>query len=181
LLPIILTAVPMEESAKNKFETIYYKYRNLLFTYTKNIVLNDMDAEDVLQDAFIKIAQNINCIDDTESKETISFLIVVAKNCAYDFLRKKSRYKEIPLEEIDEISYTDEFLEQLVLENEYQKIILAIKCIPSPYSEVLYFHFAKDYSVKKTAAILGRKTSTVKMQIVRGKKILIKELLGGAL
>ena len=48
--------------------------------------------------------------------------------------------------------------------------------IPSPYNEVLYLHYAKDYSIKKTAKLLDRKELTVKMQLVRGKKILTEKL-----
>jgi DNA-directed RNA polymerase specialized sigma24 family protein len=64
----------------------------------------------------------------------------------------------------------------LVDKLEYQKIVLAITTIPSPYSEVLYLHFVKDFSIKKTASFLERKSTTVKMQLVRGKRILIERL-----
>ena len=59
---------------------------------------------------------------------------------------------------------------------EYQQIVSVITSIPTPYNEVLYLHYVKDYSIKKTANILNKKTATVKMQLVRGKKILIDKL-----
>ena len=174
MLSTILSSVDLNANEKNKFESIYYKYRSTLFYKALSIVKKESDAEDVLQEAFIKIAKNIKLIDDIKSKETISFLIVITKNTAYDYIRKAYKIKEIPLDKIECTDDSD--LENLVSDISYKEIVSTIKDIPSPYSEVLYLHFVKDYSIKKTAAILNKKAATVKMQLVRGKKILIEKL-----
>ena len=175
MLSIVLSAVDLNTDDKNKFESIYELHKNALFHQALKIVKNENDAEDVLQEAFIKIAKNINAINDIQSKETISFLIVVTKNTAYDYMRKTSKIIELPLSETE--TFIDESaLENLVSSIEYQQIISVITSIPTPYNEVLYLHYVKDYSIKKTANILDKKTATVKMQLVRGKKILIDKL-----
>lgn len=175
MLSIVLSAVDLNTDDKNKFEAIYNIHKNALFYHALKIVRNESDAEDVLQEAFIKIAKNINAIRDVKSKETISFLIVITKNTAYDYIRKSSKIIELPLSE------TENFIEESALENlvssiEYKQIVSVITSIPTPYNEVLYLHYVKDYSIKKTANILDKKTATVKMQLVRGKRILIEKL-----
>lgn len=175
MLSIILLSVDMDTKEKSKFESIYNIHKNTLFHQAQKIVKNENDAEDVLQEAFIKIAKNIKAIDDIKSKETISFLIIITKNTAYDYIKKSSKIIELPLKETE--SNTDEnALENLVGNIEYQEIVSTITNIPSPYNEVLYLHFVKDYSIKKTATLLEKSTATVKMQLVRGKKILIDKL-----
>lgn len=176
MLITVFAVVELENKQKDKFREIYQKYKNLLFIYAKNIVEDSYDAEDVLQNAFIRIAKNIDSIGSIEDKETVSFLIIITKSAAYDFLRKKSRCKEIDLDEALQIAGADGVIEELISKLNYEKIVLCIKKIPSPYMEVLYFHYVKDYSINKTAKLLNRKIGTVKMQLVRGKKILIKEL-----
>lgn len=121
------------------------------------------------------IAKNLKSINDIKSKETVSFLFVITKNTAYDYIRKSSKIIELPLTET-ESNLDESALENLVSNIEYQEIVSTITNIPSPYNEVLYLHFVKDYSIKKTANILDKKTATVKMQLVRGKKILIDKL-----
>ncbi len=176
LLALILNTVDLDAKNKNKFEMIYYKYRNMLFEYALKLVLNRADAEDVLQEAFIKIAKNIKTIRDTNEKETNSYLIMILKNTAYDFLRKKAKLQETDIDGIYEIP-SDDFVESLVNRIEYQKAVEVIKGIPSPYCEVLYLHFVRDLSVKQTARLLDRKSETVKMQLIRGKRILKQRLL----
>ena len=53
-----------------------------------------------------------------------------------------------------------------------------VKSVPTPYNEVLFLHYVNELPVKKTAALLERKVSTVKMQLVRGKKLLLQALRG---
>lgn len=165
----------MNTDEKSKFESIYYRHKNALYHQAMSIVKNEIDAEDILQEAFIKIAKNIKSIKDIKSKETTSFLLVITKNTAYDYIRKSSKTVEFPLinedAEIDENALID-----LVGNIEYQELVSIIKGVPSPYNEVLYLHFVKDYSIKKTATLLNKKGATVKMQLVRGKKILIDKL-----
>ena len=81
MLSIVLSAVDLNSDDKNKFESIYNIHKNVLYYHALKIVRNESDAEDVLQEAFFKIAKNINAIDDVKSKETI---------CSYSILLTKS-------------------------------------------------------------------------------------------
>ena len=176
MLSAILLSVDMESADKNKFENIYYTYKNVLFYCAVRILKNENDAEDVLQEAFVKIAKNIKLIDGINNKETLAFLIVITKNTAYDFLRKSQKQIACSLEDVGEISTDENIIEDLIDKLEYEKIVEAVKLVPSPYSEVLFLHYVKDFSVGRTATLLNRKKSTVKMQLVRGKRILGEKL-----
>lgn len=162
---------------KVTFEKLYYSYRDMLYATALGIVKNPADAEDVLQNAFIKISKNLGCIKDVGSKSTAAFLAVITKNSAYDFLRVRNKYSEIPLYDTD-LPVSDDIIEQISLKTDYEKLVAIIKSIPSPYNEVLFLHFVYELSTKETAHILSRKTSTVKQQLVRGKKLLLEKTGG---
>lgn len=176
MLTVIFSSIDMTENQKLKFETLYFKYRRLLFSVIRRLVSCDSDAEDILQNTFIKIAKNIKKIENIESRETIAFITIIAKNTTYDFLRQQPEYCELNIDEIDGVSAEDNEISTLISNIQYEQIVACIKSIPSPYVEVLFLHFVNDYSVKHTAKLLERKPQTVKMQLVRGKKILIKKL-----
>ena len=165
------------EGEKGKFEVIYYRYRDMLYMCALGIVKNSADAEDVLHDAFIKIAKNIKQIDDINSKSTAAYLAVITKNTAYDRLRRLKRLYETPIDDCF-LAADDTLIEEIAEKTEYEKLLAAVKSVPPPYNEVLFLHYVNEMPVKKTAALLGRKVSTVKMQLVRGKKLLLQALRG---
>lgn len=165
------------EGEKGKFEVIYYRYRDMLYMCALGIVKNSADAEDVLHDAFIKIAKNIKQIDDINSKSTAAYLAVITKNTAYDRLRRLKRLNETPIDDCF-LAADDTLIEEIAEKTEYEKLLAAVKSVPPPYNEVLFLHYVNEMPVKKTAALLGRKVSTVKMQLVRGKKLLLQALRG---
>ncbi len=165
------------EGEKGKFEVIYYRYRDMLYMCALGIVKNSADAEDVLHDAFIKIAKNIKQIDDINSKSIAAYLAVITKNTAYDRLRRLKRLNETPIDDCL-LAADDTLIEEIAEKTEYEKLLAAVKSVPPPYNEVLFLHYVNEMPVKKTAALLGRKVSTVKMQLVRGKKLLLQALRG---
>ena len=165
------------EGEKSKFEKIYCQYRDMLYMCALGIVKNSADAEDVLHDAFIKIAKNIKQVVDIDSKSTAAYLAVITKNTAYDRLRRLKRLNETPIEDCL-LAADDALIEEIAEKTEYKDLIAAVKSVPAPYNEVLFLHYVNEMSVKKTAALLGRKVSTVKMQLVRGKKLLLQALRG---
>ena len=84
------------------------------------------------------------------------------------------------IKQIDDIGSrrTAAYLTVITKNTAYDRLIAAIKSVPTPYNEVLFLHYVNELPVKKTAALLERKVSTVKMQLVRGKKLLLQALRG---
>ena len=66
--------------------------------------------------------------------------------------------------------------EELIEKSDYEAVLDAIRNMDDVYRDVLYFRYVTDMPVKKIAQVLGRKESTVKQQLVRGKKMLISAL-----
>lgn len=62
---------------------------------------------------------------------------------------------------------------------EYERIVEAIASLDEIYREALYYHFVLEMSVPEVAKLLDCKVSTVKQRLVRGKKLLHKQLFGG--
>lgn len=66
----IYLAIIDSPEGKLKFEVIYERYKGLMF-YTANSVLGDTrDSEDIVHDAFLKIIEIIDEIDDPKSPQT---------------------------------------------------------------------------------------------------------------
>lgn len=164
------------EDDRAKFEIIYHTYRKRMVLMAESVLHNKQDAEDVVHDTFIKIARNMKSIDDPESEKTLSYVIKAVKNTAINLLNKNERRNNlIELDDVENMP-DEQFLEKLKINENYKEIVNAIRKLNDTYRDVMFYHFVKDMKINEIADLLGRKKSTVKQQLVRGKKILIEKL-----
>ena len=170
LIYLYLIDTPEE---KEKFETIYYLYRLKMY-YVANKILHDKyEAEDAVQSAFISIARNISKIDDAASGRTQAYVTIAARNCAYNTVRENAANVEIRY--YDTINAElDDTLDNICTSETYDKIVGIINGFNDIYRDVLYLYYVEEYSAAETAKMLNRKRSTVKKQIIRGKKLLLE-------
>lgn len=162
------------EEGKRKFVIIHEKYRALMLKVAFDVLEDTHEAEDAVQEAFIKVARNMKCIGEVDSDRTKRFLITVAKNAARDMLRKKrsrGRYE----------TYVDE-MEDIKAPVVYQETDIDCACLDvlknlSPkYRDVFILKYAYRYDNKDIARIMGITEGTVRQRISRGK-IKIQEAL----
>ena len=107
------------------------------------------------------------------------------KNTALDHLRKRRHEKAI-LDTVNEKNLKkdakmadDELVDKICSGIEYERVVTAIASMDGIYQEALYYHFVLEMSVPEVAKLLDCKVSTVKQRLVRGKKLLHKQLFGG--
>lgn len=82
------------------FRKLLQLYQKPLYHHIRNIVLNHDDADDVLQNTFIKVFQNLNNFKG-ESK-LFSWLYRIATNEALTFLNQKAKKSGISNEELQQ-------------------------------------------------------------------------------
>lgn len=165
-----------EESDKEKFERIYHLYAKRMLKMAYSVLHNRSQCEDVVHEAFIKIARNIKAVDEVDSVKTLSYVLKATKNTAINWDKKHQKEKStVKLDDCEKLS-DDDFIERLDIGNTYNRVVEAILSLDEKYRDVLYYHFVCEMSVNSISDLLGRKTSTVKQQLVRSKKILLEKL-----
>lgn len=175
MLALYMTFID-DEKNKPKFEIIYYTYREKMLLMADSVLHNRQDAEDAVHDTFIKIARNMKSIGEPESNKTLSYVLKATKNTAINLHNKnKSNDNRIYFDTIDDIS-DHEFLDKLDISENYNKAVQAILKLDDKYKDVMFYHFVQEMKVSAVADLLGRKKSTVKQQLVRGKKLLLETL-----
>lgn len=80
------TGDPKEDE---KFDLVYNHYEGFVFNIANKILHNYFDAEDAMQEAFLKILLNIKKIDDPLSTSTRGYIAVIAERTAIDLYRKR--------------------------------------------------------------------------------------------
>ena len=137
--------------------------------------LDREDAEDILQDVFIKTYYNLNEFD-SELKFS-SWIYRIAHNQTVSEIRKKSVRPAIPLEDEDLNRFEDTFDVVGAIDNSFdrKKIDEALERIDEKYREVLMLRFLEEKDYIEIADILKKPVSTVGNLISRGKVIFKEE------
>ncbi|MBQ9765869.1 MAG: RNA polymerase sigma factor [Lachnospiraceae bacterium] len=184
MLLFYLSLIDNDED-KRTFEDIYLTYRQDMFRLARTIVRTDADAEDIVEDVFLKIAsRHLVTVTNIESPTDLrNYLLKATKNTALNAISQQQHMQIVSLDIIDETSLTDipnlsngSFVEAICSKADYAKILTAINELNQLYRDILYYHFVLEISVPEIASHLNRKVSSVKKQLIRGKKLLLAKL-----
>ena len=154
---------------------LYQNFSSKMYGVCLRYAGNENDANDILQEGFIKVFKNLEKFRKEGSFEGWVRRIFV--NTAIEHYRKKVKLYNVT--EVQENTVEDTNLD--ALDNLATKDILKVVNELSPgYKAVFNMHVIEGYSHKEIASILGITEGTSKSQLARAKGVL-KKLLEGYL
>lgn len=171
---------PVAEHEQTKTERIYHCYRNTMYSVALNISGNEYDAEDIVEEALIKIMKYSHRIDveDIGGIRCKNLIITITKHTAYDWNKKFK--KEIVLEEsqiVQENLFKD--TQEIFFEMEdYRNLIQCMDQLKEQYRDVLRLRILHGFSARETGEIMGLDEAHVNVYLMRAKKELQKILKG---
>lgn len=142
------------------------KYSHIVFRVAFSYIGNHADAEDIMQDVFIKL---YSCEKAFESEEHIkAWLLRVTINQCKSLLKlcKKASYE--PIETAEHIPSPEK--------KEENSLLPMIMNLSPKLRSVLYLYYYEDYSVKELSNILGISESSVTTRLMRARRQLKKLL-----
>ena len=161
-----------EHLDKEKF--IYDLYYHHVYKTAYFIIKDPHMAQDILQEAFIKIFKNLDKLHD-ESKMK-AWISQITTRTAIDFIRKENRWNGMPIEDVNH--YENGNISELAstVEKEVERSITIeqiqqqmLKLTPS-YRTVLYLKYIQDLKDQEIADYLQIKVGTVKSRLHRAKR-----------
>ena len=152
-------------------EEIYKLYYKAMYNISLRIVREPADAEDAMQDAFIKAFQKIETFVDNSSFSAWLKRIVI--NTSLDLLRKKSRGPLLS-EEVLSIQVADDSRQEAEawaeVEATFDKVKQAIENLPEGYRLIVNLYLVEGLDHSEIGELLGITESTSRSQLARAKK-----------
>jgi RNA polymerase sigma-70 factor (ECF subfamily) len=188
-MPFSFLLLMMGRVSQDKFLQVYYDNRDIMFTIANAILENAHNAEEAVQEAFLKIALKMSKNEDlflSKSCEEIGGLCgIVCRGCAIDIYRKHKSQNAATVDVDDDtiaetVSISDDVVEKIVTKSGYDRILSAISEMKDTYRDVLTLKFVFEYSNDEIAKLLGINKRTVEMRVFRGKNILAEKLREGS-
>ena len=146
-------------------------YKDGLILYLNGYVRNVFVAEELAEDTFFRLITKKPRFGGNSSFK--SFLYAIGRNVAVDHIRHRSKVRQIPLDEAENVIAAVESLEQTYLREE-QKLALnrALTQLPDDYRQVLWLSFFEGLSNKEIAAVMHKNERQVRNLLYRAKQSL---------
>ena len=149
-----------------QFKIIVEKYANTIYRTTLSFCNNISDAEDAVQNAFIKLMKcDIDFQDDNHIKKWLTKVAI--NECK--MLWRSYWYKNI-------ISIDDVINEPSHIDNERQELFDELMKLPVKYRSVLHLYYYEGYHCNEIAEILNISPSTVHTQLHRARNMLKEQI-----
>lgn len=130
------------------------------------------DAEDVVQEAFVKLVKYAHRIDfSVEPPVLEAYVLTTVANAASSFLSAEGKGSVQYIEDVTEPIYdadADAVFEQIEREEQYGKVVGEILLMDEIYSAPLLLRYGMELSVKEIADILSVPEKTVYTRLGRG-------------
>jgi RNA polymerase sigma-70 factor (ECF subfamily) len=152
-------------------DMLYNIYAGKLMTVCYRYMENRMDAEDVLQEGFIKIFDNISKFRFHGSLE--GWMKRIMANTSINRLRKKDLLKGTQDPNMIDTPINESIIEKL----DGETLIGIIQKLPVGYRTVFNMFAIEGYSHKEIAQELGIEEVSSRTQLSKAKKVLQKQIL----
>lgn len=173
--------VGLVKKTPDNYKEITVRYQGKLFAYLYRLIGDKDEAEDLLQNVFIKTYRNLDSFDT--NRKFSSWIYRIAHNEAVNFIKRKSLKRFISLENItsakdklESADLEDNAHESWIRKETNKEVDEAIKKLPFKYRQVLVLRYYSDKSYEEISEILGRPVNTVGTLIKRAKDKLSVEL-----
>jgi RNA polymerase sigma-70 factor (ECF subfamily) len=161
------------------YKEIVVRYQKKLLTYLYRLVGNKEEAEDILQNVFVKAYKNSNHFD--VKRKFSSWIYRIAHNEAINFLKRRNKRKLISLEDIETtkdkmntVSLDKSPIDAWIGKEFKKEMHEAMDELPAKYKEVLTLRYFLNKSYEEMSEILGKPANTVGTLINRAKKNLLE-------
>jgi len=155
----------LREGKTDALDGVYTLVGRRMLALARGIVRNAADAEDVVQESFLKIARSVFSYRD--GTNAYGWVMRITRNTALDFLRRNHRVATESLDEFfhltDELYSPERREEALVLEE-------AICALPAVERRMIYYKYYLDFTVREIASETGMSKSAVQRLIAQAEK-----------
>lgn len=158
---IILERFRDPQTKEKAFNDLVLKYQQRIYWHIRRLVISHDDADDLVQEVFIKIWNNLS--DFQENSRLFTWMYRIATNECLTFLKRKSMRNMVPLER-DDNYLLDKLREDPYVNGDELQIRLqqAILTLPEKQRIVFNMRYFDEMKYEEMAEVLEVSTGALK-------------------
>ena len=178
-MPVLLNKsiiCKLSSGDEKAFRQVYDTYKSKLYFFALKFTRNDSDAEEIVQQVFIKLWDYRDAIDPQLSFD--AYLFRITRNIAFNFLKSQAR-EALHKQEMEAAKNQKDYqTEEVLAYHEFEEIALqAIESLPEKRQIIFKMSHDEGLSVEEIAEMLEISVNTVKSQLVKASKTIKEHLL----
>lgn len=159
----------------NGFVELIKIYKDGLILYLCGIMGNVHLAEDLTEDTFVKIITKKPKFSEKSTFKT--WLYAIARNVAFDYLRKNKGITEVSADELHNLQTDEESLEKAYIKEEERiQLHKAMDTLLPDYKQVLWLTYFEEFNAKEVSQIMKKSVHSVETLLYRARRSLKAEL-----
>ncbi|HHW48710.1 MAG TPA: sigma-70 family RNA polymerase sigma factor [Clostridiaceae bacterium] len=160
--------------SQDSFAELVTRYKKLIYGVVYNMINDKEEANDVSQEAFLRIYKALARYNPEYKFST--WAVKIATNLCLDILRKK-KHDSMPIEEIENASNDADTPEESYLKKERLELIRkAVSELPDKYRIPIILFHQNGLSYEEITKVLGEPMTIVKNRLYRAR-LMLKEKL----
>lgn len=152
---------------RSSLDILYSRHHDAGLRYARRLMANRADAEDVAQDAFLRVIAAIGRGNGPEEMFR-PYLLRAVRSAAAD--RWEEQAREIPTDAADETPVEDASLASLLHRNDPELVMKAFQSLPLRWMTVLWHAEVEREPPRRIAPILGIEPGAVSALLLRARK-----------
>jgi RNA polymerase sigma-70 factor (ECF subfamily) len=158
------------------FDESLWPHLRAAYNFARWLVRNDHDAEDVVQESFLKA---FAAAEEFRGSDPRSWLLAIVRNTAMTFLRRRTSDHTVAWrDEMPEpVATTADPETEMMTESRRQQIRAAINSLPEEFREALVLREFEGLSYKEIASVIQTPIGTVMSRLSRARALLMAQLV----
>jgi len=168
----------VKQGKVDAYQSVLQHHLPSLNRYVTRMIGNSEDAEEILQDVFLRFWQKANQFNPDKSKLTTWLHQIAHNRCIDEFRKKNPAAVDLNEDEEVEMLSAENPQKQFIQEQTNQYLAAAIQKLPENQRSALLLSYYQGLSNKQIAEILSISVEALESQLVRTRKKLQSSLDG---
>src|SRR6478672_918543 len=159
-----------EKTMPRSFEEVVLPHLDAAFNYARWLTKNDADAEDVVQDAYVRALRFFSSLRDENAR---AWLFTIVRNTWYGRFPRRTGSAVVNVPDEDAEHRPDVGLDpeaQMIQQQTVEQVQRALDTLPADFREVLVLRELEGLSYKEIAAIVEIPIGTVMSRLARARE-----------
>lgn len=155
------------------FKKTFIPYHQKLYRIAFRILKDEGNAEDIVQETYIKLWERRYEMEEIENKE--AYAVIILRNNCLDFLRKKKTY--LSDFEIEVKDTSSSLSKELELKDDVMHVQKLVELLPHQQRLVMQLKHWDEYSDEEIEEITGMSQVNIRVTLSRARKTIREQFL----